>query len=55
MNADAPVQDARRIEVVCNVLPLWHGAQLAVDAPVNQLICANDTILVALHQEHAQP
>ena len=35
MNSDVPVHDARRIEVVCNGLPLWrrwHGAQLAVDA-----------------------
>ena len=32
MNIDVPVGDARRIEVVCNGLPLWHGAQLAVDA-----------------------
>ena len=32
MNIDVLVSDARRIEVVCNGLPLWHGAQLAVDA-----------------------
>ena len=32
MNLDVPIHDARRIEVVCNGLPLWHGAQLAVDA-----------------------
>ena len=32
MNIDVPVHDARRVEVVCNGLPLWHGAQLAVDA-----------------------
>ena len=32
MNIDVPVSDARKIEVVCNGLPLWHGAQLAVDA-----------------------
>ena len=31
MNLDA---SARRIEVVCNGLPLWHGAQLAVDATI---------------------
>ena len=34
MNLDVPVQDARRIEVVCNGLPLWHGEQLAVDSSV---------------------
>ena len=31
MNLPVPVPDARRIEIVCNGLPLWHGAQLAVD------------------------
>ena len=34
MNVDAPVRDARRIEVVCNGLPLWDDAQLAVDATI---------------------
>ena len=34
MNLDVPIQDARRIEVVCNGLPLWHGEQLAVDATI---------------------
>ena len=28
-----PVADARRIEVVANSLPSWHGSQLAMDAP----------------------
>ena len=27
MNLDVPVADARRIEVVANGLPLWHGSQ----------------------------
>ena len=31
MNLLTPVHDARRIEIVCNGLTLWHGAQLAVD------------------------
>ena len=31
MNLPVPVADARRIEIVCNGLPLWHGAQLVVD------------------------
>ena len=31
-NLEASVK--RRIEVVCNGLPLWHGAQLAVDATI---------------------
>ena len=36
MNIDIPVVDERRIEVVANGLPLWHGVQLAVDTT---LIC----------------
>ena len=32
MNLDMPIRDARRIEVVCYGLPLWHSAHLAVDA-----------------------
>ena len=32
LNLDEPVLDARRIEVVANGLPLWHGVQLAVDS-----------------------
>ena len=36
MNLDLPVADQRQIEVVANGLPLWHGAQLAVDAT---LVC----------------
>ena len=31
MNLDAPATDARRIEVLANGLPLWQGAQAAVD------------------------
>ena len=31
MNLETPVTDERRIEVVANGLPLWHGAQVAVD------------------------
>ena len=31
LNLDEPVVDNRRIEVVANGLPLWHGVQLAVD------------------------
>jgi hypothetical protein len=34
MNLDVPVGDERRIEVVANGLPLWHGAQLAIDATI---------------------
>ena len=32
MSLQIPLHDARRIEVVCNGLPPWHGQQLAVDA-----------------------
>ena len=31
MNLDSPATDARRIEVLANGLPLWQGAQAAVD------------------------
>ena len=34
MSIDVPVSDARRIGVVANGLPLWHGAQLAIDATI---------------------
>ena len=34
MSLQIPIHDARRIEVVCNGLPLWHGQQLAVDATI---------------------
>ena len=34
MSLQIPLHDARRIEVVCNGLPLWHGQQLAVDATI---------------------
>ena len=34
MNVDVPIADARRIEVVANGLPLWHGSQLALDATI---------------------
>ena len=32
MNLPHPPQDSRAIEVLVNGLPLWHGAQVAVDA-----------------------
>ena len=31
LNLDVPATDGRRIEVVANALPLWRGAQIAVD------------------------
>ena len=34
MNIDVPVSDDRRIEVVANGLPPWHGSQQAIDATI---------------------
>ena len=36
LNLDVPATDGRRIEVVANGLPLWQGAQIAVDTT---LVC----------------
>ena len=38
MNIDVPVADDRRNEVVANGFPLWHGAQLALDATLVSLL-----------------
>ena len=35
MNLDAPATDARSIEVLANGLPLWQGAQAAVDSTLS--------------------
>ena len=34
LNLDVPTADGRRIEVVANGLPIWQGAQIAVDATI---------------------
>ena len=34
LNLDVPAADGRRIKVVANGLPLWQGAQVAVDATI---------------------
>ena len=34
LNLDVPAADGRRIEVVANGLPIWQGAQIAVDATI---------------------
>ena len=34
LNLDVPAADGRRTEVVANGLPLWQGAQIAIDATV---------------------
>ena len=44
LNPDVPPTDGRRIEVVANGLPLWQGAQIAVD-----------TTLVSPLQRDGQP
>ena len=31
MNVDVPVSDARCIEILASALPVWHGAQVAID------------------------
>ena len=31
MNVDVPVSDARCIEILASALPVWHGAQAAID------------------------
>ena len=31
LNLDEPVLDERRIEIVANGLPIWHGSQVAID------------------------
>ena len=31
-NVDVPVSDARRTEILAFALPVWHGAQVAIDA-----------------------
>ena len=31
INIDVPLADSRRIEVLADMLPLWQGAQVAVE------------------------
>ena len=38
LNLDVPAGDGRRIEVVANGLPIWQGAQIAVDATIVSLV-----------------
>ena len=55
LNIPLPPHDARRVEVIANNLPLWNGAQLAVDvtlvSPIkrdgNPIPCAHHTDGVA--------
>ena len=41
MNIDVAVTDDRRIEVVANGLPCWHGSQQAVDATIVSPVTRN--------------
>ena len=41
MNINVAVTDDRRIEVVANGLPLWHGSQQAVDATIVSPVTRN--------------
>ena len=41
MNLDAAITDARQIEVVANGLPMWNGAQVAVDTTMGSFVCAD--------------
>ena len=41
MNLDTPVTDARQIEVVANGLPMWNGAQVAVDTTMGSPVSAD--------------
>ena len=40
-NLEANVPDARKLEVLADNLPLWNGAQLAVDATLVSPVRAN--------------
>ena len=41
MNIDDAVADARQIEVVANGLPMWNGAQVAIDTTMVSPVTAN--------------
>ena len=46
MNLDAPILDHRTIEVLANGLPLFHGAQLAVDTTLVSPVGRDGTALL---------
>ena len=49
MNLDAPILDHRTIEVLANGLPLFHGAQLAVDTTLVSPVGRDGTARVQAH------
>ena len=49
MNLDAPIFDNRTIEVLANGLPLFHGAQLAVDTTLVSPVGRDGTARVQAH------
>ena len=52
LNLEIPPSDGRRLEVVVNNLPLWNGAQLAVDVTLVSALHRNgDAIPGAAHTD----
>ena len=50
INLPVPVADPRWIEIVCNGVPLWHAAQLAVDtACTNPVTRSGEPRILPLH------
>ena len=41
LDVPVPVTDSRRLEVVCDGLPLFRGAQLALDTTLVSPVCSN--------------
>ena len=41
VNIRSSVNDNRRIEIIADGLPIFHGAQLAVDATLISALCAD--------------
>ena len=49
LNLDVPPEDGRRLEVVANNLPLWNGAQLAIDTTLVSPLRGNGTHMPNTH------
>ena len=41
LDVPVPLTDSRRLEVVCDGLPLFRGAQLAIDTTLVSPVCSN--------------
>ena len=52
MNLDARVVDDRRIEVLASGLPLYHGAQIAVDATLVSPLTRKEEARARAHREN---